>query len=96
MNQQGYNCSTPVSQYLITFRDGIVVMQWFIMKTTKPHKQDIVKQADETLELKKLSEIRIKVDSDNKKLRTYFYLQVDGKPKIKVVLKTNPSSSITI
>ena len=72
MNQQGYNCSTPVSQYLITFHDGMVVMQWLIMKATKPHKQDIVKQTDKTLELKKLAEIHIKVDSDNKKLGTYF------------------------
>ena len=65
MDQQGYNCSTPVSQYLITFHDGMVVMQWLIMKATKPHKQDIVKQTDKTLKLKKLAEIHIKVDSDN-------------------------------
>ena len=55
MDQQGYNCSIPVSQYLITFRDGMVVMLWLIMKATKPHKQNIVKQTDETLELKKLA-----------------------------------------
>ena len=60
MDQQGYNCSTPVSQYLITFRDEMVVMQWLIMKATKPHKQNIVavKQTDETLELKKLAVFR--------------------------------------
>ena len=63
-------------------------MQWLIMKATKPHKQDMVKQTDKTLELKKLAELHIKVDSDNKKLRTY-------RTK-KVILKTNPSSSISI